>query len=315
MKIRLKKYIICDVSAKNMAKNTVLYRSLLLLLLVTGCTSTHKNTEPAMSLTLPTWFTAPSNKEMNCVPVRLRMKLPAHLNAFSRKYKLPGWIIYGSVRSLGTKELIVKGTYRTFAKTKPDHTSEVLIDDINYDVSISGIDSALQKIAKECITAENETKRLEVLASHAARQFGTYALFCPKPNATPGKNTSKEPEPDDSPMEEFRTDTPIEITDVGWSESDTHYNTTITGKIRHNDLFYSFMRTEENAIQDLSKTIIIKFIRIRRKETMTTVSLSKTLEEIKIKIRGLHVVRRKADLSSNTCSVTITVPKSGVSLL
>jgi hypothetical protein len=303
------------VSTKTITKIAALYPSLLLLLFLTGCASTHKQAKPVKFLTLPTWFTAPSNKEMNCVPVRLRMKSPAHLNAFSRKYKLPGWIIYGSVRSLGTKELTVKGTYRAFAKTKPDQTEEVLVDDINYDVSISGIDSTLQRISKECIIAENETKRLEVLASHAVRQFGTYALFTLKPNVTSNKNPSKEPEPDDTQVEEFRTDTPIEAIDVGWSETGTHYNTTMTGKIEYNDPFYSFMRTEENAIHEISKNIIIKFIRMRRKESITTVSSSTTSEEIEIKIRGLHVVRRKADLSSNTCSVTITVPKNGVTLL
>lgn len=292
----------------------------LLLLFSFGCATNRKDQKPIGIVSMPTWFTAPPPELRECVPVSLKMKTPAHLDSFGIKYELPGWMIYGVVRSLGTKELIINGTCRAYTETVNGLSSEVIVDNIYYDVSVNGTDATLQQIAKDCAIAENELKRREVLASHVKRRFGAYVLFGMDPSADTDNNLLIGSGADDTPMEQFSTETPPADNHVGWSETDTHYENTVMGEISNNDLFDSFRRTEENAIYDFAKNIMVKFSQMSKNVVIGSGNSTETTEEVRkeeigLRVCGLHVIRRKVDLTSNTCIVTVTAPKNGITLL
>lgn len=285
------------------------------LLLISGCASTEKPMQAERTLDLPTWYTNPTTETSELSPVSLLMKTPEHLDIFRRKYELPGWMVYGVVRSLGARELIVTATHKTYTEVKNDLSTVMVVDDIKYDVHVNGIDQALQNIARQCALAENGYKRREVILSHLTRRSGAYVLFCLAPNQRTGMDMLTASDGDQTPMEQFSTESTETQPKPGWSESNTRYESTVIGQITNNNLFDSFRRTEEEAIYDMAKHIVIKQGKIHQasvtEKSESEVALQKN---ISLSIRGLRIDRRKVDLNMNTCIVTISVPKDGIAV-
>ena len=241
------------------------------------------------------------------------MKMPDHLELFRRKYELPGWMIYGVVRSRGTRELIVTATHKSYTEVENDLSSVMVVDDIQYDVNVNGIDQALQKIARECALAENGQKRREVIISHLKRRWGPYVLFSLEPRRVAGLSMLASTDGDKTPMEQFSTASTEIQTKLGWSESSTRYENTLVGAIRNNNFYDSFRRTEEEAVYDMAKNVVIKYSKMREASVLdSNESEASKQNKISLKIKGLRIDRRKVDLLSNTCIVTISVPKDGI---
>jgi hypothetical protein len=81
---------------------------------MSGCATTENAEDQERYVELPTWYTNPTPEMQNQTAVNLLMKTPEHLDVFRRKYELPGWMIYGVVRCLGAKELMVTAIHKTF---------------------------------------------------------------------------------------------------------------------------------------------------------------------------------------------------------
>ena len=301
--------------------------------LLAGCRSTKDRDlrlgiERGGTVALPLWFTQPGGAEQEDVPVSLGLELPRHLLRFERKYGLPGWVVYGVVRSLGSEEFVANGAYRAFSVTDERGESRVVVDDVNYDVPAARIEGALAKIAADCTAAENELVRKNVLGSFVVRRYGSFVLFSLKGGKTP--SAGDPPGKDDNlllssgesrdPVETFSQGKAKELPVVGWRETATHYVTTMAGDFRYGDPIESFRRTEEDAIHDLARGLIVKFSHMQKNLTDSRVEKTgdyqeETLrEDLTLRMRGVRVVRRMVDLPSASCLVVVQVPRTGVAL-
>ncbi|OVE75586.1 hypothetical protein BVX97_04150 [bacterium E08(2017)] len=273
--------------------------------ILTGCASTKPDKEEASFLTLPSWYTQPGPDHMHSVPVDLSMRIPSHLLVFRQKYELPAWVIYGAVRSLGTEEITVSAAVRTQTQKNEDASTRTQVTNLSYNVSINGIDDALQSIARKCLIAESRIKYQEVLASHIQQRFGSFILYSLEPNPKPDRSLLIDPSISETETERFSTEDESLQKEFGWLETDTHYVNTVPGPILQNDLLESFRKTEEEAIYDMARNILAQH-ELKDMEPGKLINIS---------IKNLYVTRRQVDLSSNLCVVTIKAPKNGVTLL
>ncbi len=308
----------------NRRKRQILQTAALLLagggVLVAGCrqagvvrTATH----PA-EVHLPQWFTAPQADEQRDVPVSLGVQLPPHLSPLAREFRLPNWVIYGVVRSLGADEFLANGIFRSFSVVDERGSSRVVIDDVYYDVPMDQVRRVLSGIATECGAAETERERLDVLGSFVQRRYGGMVLFSLR-RGNDGPNLLLSSGRSTDPAETFaRGRTPEPMPVVGWRETGGRTITTMIGTFHYGNAELSFRRTEEEAIRDLAKGLMFKFSHMSKQFIEGGDKVSEDMkeevyrEEITLRMRGVRVRRRVVDMERGLCVVEVCVPVDGV---
>lgn len=267
---------------------------------------------------LPRWYTEPPIEEQQDVPASLNASLPPHLQPLAVEFHLPDWVIYGVVRSLGAQEFVANGTFRSFSIMDEQGESQVVIDNLYYDVPMEKVHQVLVSIAAECAAAETERGRLDVLGSFVHRRFGGLILFSlsrqsdMKTNLllTSGKSTD--------PVELFSRETTETMPKVGWKEADGYTTTTMVGAFHYGNAEQSFRIIEEEAIRDLAKGLMFKYSHMQKNfieggvNTRDDMKEEVYKEDITLRMRGVAVRRRAVDMGNGLCLVEVCVPVKGV---
>ncbi len=300
---------------------TILNLCLLIAVVVvlSGCSSSHCYSITPPDLKLPEWFTMPRGDEQSDTPVSIGIRLPDHLKQLAEEYNLPDWVIYGVVRSLGAREFLANGVIKTFSVTDESGEASVVVDEIYYDVPNSQIRSILGSIAESCADAENELERHNILGGYVIRRFGSILLFSLDHAGEREANLLMATGESNDAMETFNKTHPEVMPVVGWRETSTHYITTMPGTFMYGNPVLAFRRTEEEAIRDLAKTLLHKFSHMRKSVVDGATNLvddeikEETFrEELTLRMRGVRVLRRAVDMKNGLCLVEVSVPRSGV---
>ena len=298
----------------------------LVLVLAAGCRAPQVIGPGARQLAYPTWFTSPVGEQQAEAPVSLDMRLPPHLAPLQKVFALPGWVIYGTVRCLGSVEFAVQGNTRVFTVRDEDGETRIVVDDIYYDVASGLVRAVLAQILADCAAGETELDRKNVLGRHVRRRFGGYVLF----TLADGDAGAAEGEARENPllvsgasddaMETFDDGTAAAASKVGWRESAGYYEVTAAGDFRYGDPLGTFRQTEEDAIHDLAKAMVLRFSHMQRAVVEVTRDMTSgttedvVREQIGLRMRGVRVVRRIVDPARGVCLVTVRVPRDGVAL-
>lgn len=267
---------------------------------------------------LPVWFTKPDARLKADVPVSLGVNLPPHLMPLAKTYVLPNWVVYGVVRSLGAREFVANGTYRSFSVADERGESRVVVDDIYYDVPMDQAREILAGIARECAEAGNERERLDVLGSFVQRRFGGLILFSLDRQAEMHTNLLLTSGKSNDPLEIFEKGVATVMPVVGWEEADGYTVTTMVGPFHYGNAERSFRRVEEEAIRDLAKGLMFKFSHMNKSfieggaRMVEDVKEETIKEEITLRMRGVMIRRRVVDLERGLCLVEVCVPINGV---
>ncbi len=267
---------------------------------------------------LPLWFTSPTTDLATDVPVGLGIQLPEHLVPLAREFNLPNWIVYGVVRSIGAREFVANGTYRSFSVVDEQGESNIVIDDLYYDIPIEHTRQLLASIAKECADAESERDRLDVLGSFVKRRHGALILFSFERKPDMKVNLLLTSGKSNDPMETFTRGQPEKLLKIGWQETGGHTVTTIVGPFHYGNAERSFRRTEEEAIRDLAKGLMFKFSHMRKSYIEGGTEVNEDFkeevykEDITLRMRGVRVRRRVVDMERGLCMVEVSVPVDGV---
>jgi len=304
------------------SKGRMAWMSAVAALVVSGCASPPCAfyTRPG-EVQLPEWFTMPKGDEQADTPVNLGVRLPAHLVPLAAEFGLPNWVIYGVVRSLGAREFLANGNVRTFSVSDEGGESSVIVDDVYYDVPAERIRAELAAIARACMSAENKLERHNVLGAFVRRRFGGIILFTLDHAGEQESNLLMTTGESRDPMEVFDVDHPETMPVVGWRETGSHYITTMPGPFIYGNPVLAFRRTEEDAIRDLAKALLLKFSHMRKAVVDTgtgrvddEIKEEVYREEITLRMRGVRVVRRVVDVGRGLCLVEVSVPRDGVAL-
>ncbi len=269
---------------------------------------------------LPVWFTAPDESVSRDVPVSLGVNLPPHLAPLAKTYALPNWVVYGVVRSLGAREFLANGTYRSFSVADERGESRVVVDDIFYDVPMDHAREILAGIARECADAETERERLDVLGSFLRRRFGGLILFSLDRQVGMKTNLLLTSGKCNDPLETFSkgTPTPETMPVAGWKEEGGYTVTTMVGPFHYGNAELSFRRVEEESIRDLAKGLMFKFSHMNKSFVEGGIKVSEDVkeetikEEITLRMRGVMIRRRVVDMERGLCLVEVCVPINGV---
>lgn len=267
---------------------------------------------------LPLWFTTPDARLSGDVPVSLGVNLPPHLAPLAKTYGLPNWVVYGVVRSLGAREFLANGTYRSFSVADERGESRVVVDDIYYDVPMEQARQILAGIARECADAENERERLDVLGSFVRYRFGGLILFTLDRQADRRTNLLLTSGKSNAPVETFELGYSGTMPVVGWKEEGGYTVTTMVGPFHYGNAELSFRRVEEEAIRDLAKGLMFKFSHMNKSFFEGGVHVSEDVkeetikEEITLRMRGVVIRRRVVDMERGLCLVEVCVPINGV---
>ncbi len=269
---------------------------------------------------LPLWFTTPETRLSGDVPVSLGVNLPTHLEPLAKTYALPNWVIYGVVRSLGSREFLANGTYRSFSVADERGESRVVVDDIYYDVPMEQAREILAGIARECVDAANERERLDVLGSFVRYRFGGLVLFSLERQTGNSSNLLLTSGKSNDPVETFEIGNSVTMPLVGWKEEGGYTVTTMVGPFHYGNAELSFRRVEEESIRDLAKGLMFKFSHIDKSFVEGGVKVSEDVkeetvkEEITLRMRGVTIRRRVVDMERGLCLVEVCVPINGVAL-
>lgn len=267
---------------------------------------------------LPLWFTTPPVEDQHDVPVSLGVSLPPHLLPLVKQFNLPHWVIYGVVRSLGAREFLANGTFKSFSVVDEQGESRVVIDDLFYDVPMDKVHQALSSIAAECGEVETERERLDVLGSFVRRRHGGLILFSLDRKADMKTNLLLTSGKSDDPVETFSIGHPGEMPAIGWKETGGQSVTTMVGPFHYGNAELSFRRTEEEAIRDLAKGLMFKFSHMNKSFIEGGLNVSDDVkeevykEDITLRMRGVKVLRRVVDMERGLCLVEVCVPVGGV---
>ena len=274
-----------------------------------------------MEWSCPAWFSAPRGPEQLEAPVSFDTGLPKHLRPYQAKYRLPGWLVYGVVRCLGSEEFLAQGVCRTYRVRDETGEDQLIVDDTWYDVSPPRIEEALAAIAADSAAAATERDRQDVIGRHVKRRYGSYVLL--SMNASDmvqyTGNLLQQSGQSDDRMEKFVRGQKDRIPQPGWKETSREYQVTGAGVFRYGDPIGSFRKTEEDAIQELAKCLVLKLSHMEktytpegREDGSDEVVEETNREEIRLRMKGLRVIRRAVDLEQGTCVVTVSVPRNGV---
>lgn len=276
-------------------------------------------------VSLPLWFTSPAGAEQSDVPASMGMVLPDQLKPLAEEYGLPGWAVYGVVRSLGSEEFLVNGVVRTFTVRDELGESRVVVDDVYYDVDPTRAEAILAGIARNCAAAETELDRHHALGRFVIERHGSFVLFS-LARAVPLSETGDKAFENllltsgegRAPVETFEPGDTDGFPQIGWEETGTHYVSTMAGRFQYARPIRSFRRVEEDAIKDLAKGLVVKFSHMRKGYEDSQVEETGGIreetfrEEIRLRMRGVRVTRRVVDLDRCLCLVVVRVPKDGV---
>jgi len=285
-----------------------------------GCQSSRCCYRNLSETKLPEWFTMPSGAEQSDTPVSMGIRLPKHLQNLSKKYELPNWVVYGVVRSLGSDEFLANGKIKTFQVSDADGEDSIVVDDVYYDVTHDKVDSVLREIVSRCASAENELERQNILGEYVVKRFGGIVLFSLNRAGSAGENLLLTTGESDDAMEVFNKTHPEQLPKIGWRETSTHYITTISGTFMYGNPVLAFRRTEEDAIMDLAKTLLLKLSHMRKSfaddidKQADGIDEDVYCEEITLRMRGVRVQRRVVDVERGLCLVVVSVPRDGVAL-
>ncbi|MBL7076852.1 MAG: hypothetical protein ISS31_05210 [Kiritimatiellae bacterium] len=273
---------------------------------------------------LPTWLTQPSAILEKDAPVNLHMTCPAHLAQFCDRYKLPAWVVYGVVRCLGADDFVVNGVFRRFSITDEYGEDNVVVDKLHYDVGRRRIERRLASIARAVGEADTELDRMNVLGSYVRRRFGAFVLFsldhADAMQAAPENFTNLLLETGEclDGMERFDRDYVAGLDlHPGWTETRDYYQVVQAGDFGYGNPMASFRRTEEEAIHELARSMVVKFSHLQRQFSTArsiddAVQEDAVREEIVLRMRGVRVLRRVIDPGRRVCLVTVRVPRNGV---
>jgi len=230
-----------------------------------GCRTGYGPGDP-VRVVLPRWFSAPQGEEQAQTPVAMGMGLPPHLADLRNQYPLPDWAIYGVVRCLGAQEFLVNGTYRRFSMSNESGEANVVVDDLHYDVSIDRIREELKRLSAEAATGETERERLNALSAHVRRRWGSFLLYGLSPAGGgegangQSRNRLLESGATADSLEAFEAgQVPMEMPRIGLRETAEYYENVFVGEFRYGDPLGAFRRTEEEAIHDLARSLVVKF--------------------------------------------------------
>lgn len=286
---------------------------------IAGCRSSHCYNAKQFDLKLPEWFTMPRGDAQTDTPVSLGICLPEHLQKLTKEYGLPGWVVYGVVRSLGAREFLANGVIKTFTVTDEYGESSVVVDEIYYDVADVKIRLILASIASACADAKNELDRKNILGGFVVKRFGSIVLFSLDHAGECDGNLLMTTGESSDAMEQFDETHSAELPVVGWKETSTHYITTMPGTFMYGNPVLAFRRTEEEAIRDLAKTLLHKFSHMRKSvvddasdQVDDEIKEDVFREEITLRMRGVRVLRRAVDVKNGLCLVEVSVPRNGV---
>jgi len=269
-------------------------------------------------VTLPLWFTTPPAEDQRDVPVSLGVNLPPHLLPLGKQFGLPHWVIYGVVRSIGAREFLANGTFKSFTVVDEQGESRVVIDDLYYDVPMDKVRQMLASIAMECGEADTERERLDVLGSFVKRRYGSLILFSLDRKVDMKTNLLLTSGKSDDPVETFSVGQPGKMPEIGWKESGGQSVTTMVGPFNYGNAELSFRRTEEESIRDLAKGLMFKFSHMNKSYIEGGVNVSDDIkeevykEDITLRMRGVKVQRRVVDMARGLCLVEVCVPVGGV---
>ena len=293
--------------------------SMLFILGMSGCRSSHCDYAGPSEMKLPEWFTMPQGMDQSDTPVSMGIRLPQHLQVLAEKYELPNWVIYGVVRSLGAGEFLANGTVQTFRVSDEWGEDSVVVDNIYYDVPQARIRRVLDDITSKCVNADNELERQNVLGNYVVRRFGGIILFSLDRAGTLDTNLLLTTGESADKMEIFDEDHPAALPKVGWRETATHYIITEPGTFMYGNPVLAFRRTEENAIRSLSKTLLLKLSHMRKSAVDDAsnqidgeIKEDVYREEITLRMRGVRVLLRAVDVKGGLCLVEVSVPRNGV---
>jgi hypothetical protein len=294
---------------------------LLLFVLAGGCQTSPRSYTNHAEVRLPRWFTQPKGGDQLDAPVSLGVRLPKHFRELADDFDLPNWVIYGVVRCVGSDEFLANGSVHTFDLSDSGGEDSVTVDDVYYDVNQKEVRWILKDIEAKCAFADNEVERQKVLGRYLRHRFGSIVLFTLKRVGAAGDGLLLSGGQTRDAMEVFDIKNSDEMPKVGWRETPSHYITTVTGDFSYGNPTVSFRRTEEDAIRDLAKTLLLGLSHMRKDFVVGVnngagddVAEDVYREDVWLRMRGVRVIRRAVDLKHCQCLVVVSVPRSGVSL-
>lgn len=271
-----------------------------------SCGGPARPAEP-LQLSLPLWLTAPSGDEQREAPVLLGMKLPPDLTPFGERFaSLPPWYVYGTIRCLGAEELLASGTIRTYSMDDGAAEYRHVVDTLRYHVDAQKVAAALASATQALVYARDDLDREVTLRANLRHYYTGFGLFSLSTSA--GSDGA-------AGMESFRADTPPKCEPAGWRETASDYFVTQPGNFNYSDPLGAFRKTEEDAIAELAKGIMVRLAFLEKSGITVGADAREaaTKETVKLRLKGVHVLRRSVNLADGSCSVTIGLPKSGVS--
>ncbi|OGV63675.1 MAG: hypothetical protein A2498_11610 [Lentisphaerae bacterium RIFOXYC12_FULL_60_16] len=269
----------------------------------------------------PLWYSQPRGLEQSDAPVGFDMRLPDHLESFRRRYDIPGWMVYGVVRCLGSDEFLASGICRTYNVADRLGEDRVVVNRIHYEVPEARIRGELESIRTALDAAPDERSRQLVPGPYVKRRFGGFVLFSLNATISTGVagNLLEGSGQTEDPMETFVRGVSAALPAPGWEASGGAYRYTAAGEFRMRDPLRSFRITEEAAIEELVKGVMVLFSGVDRAYTASDggregddLAEHVAREEVHLRLRGVRVIRRALDLEHGICLVTVTVPKSGI---
>jgi len=269
-----------------------------------ACQTAPKRPEP-MEVLLPTWLTAPKGLEQRSAPVMLGTQLPPELAQVGKRFVgLPPWYVYGAVRCLGADEFLAAGVVCTHVLNDGRAEYRCVSDSLCYNVDSQRVEEALSGAAKE-VAEVRDADRDKVLRAKIIRYDSGFALF-----SLAGDDGPK----GDSGQERFRAGDSVPGSPLGWSETADEYRVTQVGDFAYVDPLGSLRKVEEDAIGELARGTIVQVAHLHKSVTGAARDTQEdtTRETIRVRIRGLRVLRRTIDLSDGSCRVTIAVAKGSV---
>lgn len=278
----------------------------------------------AGAVSLPTWLTRPRGSERLSAPLFAGMRVPVQLASLARRYGVPSWAVYGVVRTLGAREVVVTGVYKQLTLKDEVGSSQMVVDDITYDVSASSVRRALADMAAQLAKAKSKRERLKVLDGYVASRFGRYLLFDYRSNGSQagGKGLLLASGQAQGALESFDSTQTLNDLALGWVETAEAFFYTGVGRYRYSDPVGSFIAVDEDCILEFAKSIIVKSSTSERSfklrdegagmVNLGVISEEFLREEVLLRIRGLEVVRRAVLPREGLCSVTLKVARSGV---
>ncbi len=288
------------------------------LLFAAGCLTGRPCAYAAFrNIVLPLWFTQPTGAEQVFVPVNGNIKLPPHLDALADEYEVPRWVVYGVVRGLGAEEFLANGVFKTFTVQDEYGESSVTVNEVHYDVDPSAVRATLTRIVHDCAAAESELDRQNVLGRYIHRRFGSFLLFGLTERPPDAENLLMTSGVSTDPMETFTRGQRAELPVVGWQETATQYIETHSGPYAYGHPLQAFRQTEEEAIRELAKSLMVKFSHLgkqlaRESHDGGDYQEDAVREEIKLRMRGVVVLRRAVDVDRGLCLVQVALPTGGV---